>query len=136
MDKLTKAQRSRNMSKIKSANTKPEKMLRAALWREGIRYRKNWRKLIGCPDIAITKYKIAVFVDGDFWHARGHQESPGEEVGSNKEFWRKKLARNVERDKEVNEQLVAEGWIVLRFWTSDIKKDIREAVDEIKKYLP
>jgi len=136
MDKLTKAQRSRNMSKIKSANTKPEKMLRAALWHEGIRYRKNWRKIIGCPDIAITKYKIAVFVDGDFWHARGHQESPGEEVGSNKEFWRKKLARNVERDKEVNEQLVAEGWIVLRFWASDIKKDIGVAVKEIKTYLP
>lgn len=136
MDKLTKAQRSRNMSKIKSANTKPEKMLRAALWREGIRYRKNWRKLIGCPDIAITKYKIAIFVDGDFWHARGHQEAPGEEVGSNKEFWRKKLTRNVERDKEVNDKLVAEGWLVLRFWESDIKKDIGIAVKEIKTYLP
>ena len=136
MDKLTKAQRSRNMARVKSTDTKPEKMLRAALWHEGIRYRKNWRKLIGCPDIAITKYKIAIFVDGDFWHARGHQESPGEEVGSNKEFWRKKLARNVERDKEVNEQLVAEGWIVLRFWASDIKKDIGVAVKEIKTYLP
>ena len=136
MDKLTKAQRSRNMARVKSTDTKPEKMLRTALWREGIRYRKNWRKLTGCPDIAITKYKIAIFVDGDFWHARGHQEAPGEEVGSNKEFWRKKLTRNVERDKEVNDKLVAEGWLVLRFWESDIKKDIGIAVKEIKTYLP
>lgn len=136
MDKFTQQQRSYNMSRVKSTNTKPERMLRLALWHSGIRYRKNWRKLPGSPDIVITKYKIAIFVDGDFWHARGHQESPGEEVGSNKEFWRKKLTRNVERDKEVNEQLVAEGWIVLRFWSSDIKKNVEAIVCEVKKYVP
>ena len=136
MDKITKYQRSRNMARIKSTNTKPERMLRLALWHRGIRYRKNWRKLPGTPDIAITKYKIAIFVDGDFWHARGHEQAPGEQVGTNKEFWQKKLARNVERDKEVNDQLTQAGWLVLRFWETDIKKDIGAAMDKIQSYLP
>ncbi|WP_297571186.1 hypothetical protein [uncultured Anaerovibrio sp.] len=64
-----------------------------------MKYRKNWRKLPGTPDIAITKCKIAIFVDGAFWYARGHEQAPGEQVGPHKEFWQKKLARNVERDK-------------------------------------
>ncbi len=136
MDKITTAQRSQNMAHIKSTNTKPERLLRLALWHSGIRYRKNWRKLPGSPDIAITKYKIAVFVDGDFWHARGHQDAPGEQVDTNKDFWKKKLARNVERDKEVNDQLTQQGWLVLRFWESDIKKDIDGVIAEIMKYLP
>jgi len=136
MDVLTKTQRSQNMAKIKSTNTKAERVLRLALWHKGIRYRKNWRKLPGTPDIAITKYKIAVFVDGDFWHARGHKQAPGEQVSTNKDFWKKKLARNVERDKEVNDQLTQDGWLVLRFWESDIKRDVEAAVAEIKGYLP
>ena len=135
MDKITKQQRSRNMARVKSKDTKPERLLRLALWHSGIRYRKNWRKLPGTPDMAITKYKIAVFVDGDFWHARGHEWDPGEQVGTNKDFWKKKLARNVERDKEVNDQLTQQGWLVLRFWESDIKKNIGAAVAEIKHYL-
>ena len=136
MDKITQTQRSHNMASIKSKNTKAERVLRLALWHRGIRYRKNWQKLPGSPDIAITKYKIAVFVDGDFWHARGHEQAPGEQVGTNKDFWKKKLARNVERDKEVNDQLTQAGWLVLRFWESDIIKDVGAAVAEIKSYLP
>lgn len=136
MDIKTSKQRSKNMAHIKSTDTKPERMLRLALWHSGIRYRKNWRKLPGSPDIAITKYKIAVFVDGDFWHARGHEQDPGEQVGTNKAFWKKKLARNVERDKEVNDQLTQAGWLVLRFWESDIKKDTNGVIAEIMKYLP
>ena len=136
MDSLNKNQRSHNMASIKSKNTKAERVLRLALWHRGIRYRKNWRKLPGSPDIAITKYKIAIFVDGDFWHARGHEQDPGKQVATNKEFWKKKLARNVERDKEVNDQLTQQGWLVLRFWESDIKKDIDGVIAEIMKYLP
>ena len=136
MDKFSKAQRSYNMAKIKSKNTKAERVLRLALWHKGIRYRKNWRKLPGSPDIAITKYKIAIFVDGDFWHARGHEQDPGEQVATNKDFWQKKLARNVERDKEVNDQLTQAGWLVLRFWESDIKTDIDGVIAEIMQYLP
>lgn len=136
MDKISKQQRSHNMAMVKSKNTKAERVLRLALWHRGIRYRKNWRNLPGSPDIAITKYRIAIFVDGDFWHARGHEQSPGEQVGTNKDFWKKKLARNVERDKEVNDQLTQAGWLVLRFWESDINKDIDLVVSEIEKYLP
>ena len=136
MDIHSKTQRSHNMASIKSKNTKAERVLRLALWHKGIRYRKNWRKLPGTPDIAITKYKIAVFVDGDFWHARGHEQAPGEQVATNKDFWKKKLARNVERDKEVNDQLTQDGWLVLRFWESDIKKNIDGVIAEIMKYLP
>lgn len=134
MDVMTKSQRSCNMSKIKSRETKPEQILRKALWHAGIRYRKNYRKLPGSPDIAITKRKIAIFVDGDFWHAKGHQDNPGEQVATNKDFWQRKLTRNVERDKEVNDALLEEGWLVLRFWESDIKNDISKCLKQIKEY--
>ena len=75
-------------------------------------------------------------MDGDFWHARGHEQAPGEQVATNKDFWQKKLARNVERDKEVNDQLTQDGWLVLRFWESDIKKNVDGVIAEIMKYLP
>ena len=124
MDNLTKKQRSFTMSRVKSQDTKAEIRLRKALWHLGFRYRKNWRKLPGTPDIALTRQKIAIFVDGDFWHARGHEKKPGEQIASRKKYWRQKLARNVERDKEVNDALTQEGWLVLRFWEGDIQKDL------------
>ena len=111
-------------------------MLRRFLWHAGIRYRKNYAALPGKPDIVLTRKKIAIFVDGDFWHARGYQHNPGEQVGTNKKYWQRKLARNVERDKEVNDQLTQQGWLVLRFWESDIKNDVEAVATEIKKYLP
>ena len=80
MDVLTKEQRRKNMQHVRSKNTKAEILLRKELWRCGIRYRKNHKLLPGKPDIAITRYKIAVFVDGDFWHARGHEDNPGEQT--------------------------------------------------------
>ncbi len=134
--KLTPEQRSKIMQHIRSKNTKAEVKLRKTLWHIGIRYRKNYKELPGKPDIAISKYRIAVFVDGDFWHARGHEQSPGEQVQTNKPFWVKKLKRNVERDKEVNERLLELNWIVLRFWESDIVKDLDQCVDEILLYIP
>ena len=135
MDVLTKEQRHKCMKNVKSVNTKPEVLLRKALWHGGIRYRKNYKKLPGTPDIAITKRKIAIFVDGDFWHAKGHQDNPGEQIKSNREYWVKKLSRNVERDKEVDEELLNLGWLVLRFWESDIKRDVEQCVKLIKEYI-
>ena len=134
MDVLTKEQRHRAMSRIRSKDTKPEVRLRKALWHLGLRYRKNWKKLPGTPDIALTRQKIAIFVDGDFWHARGHQEHPGEQVASNKEYWQRHLARNVERDKDVNDELTELGWLVLRFWEGDIQKNLAKCVDEVLVY--
>ena len=134
MDDLTRDQRHRSMSRIRAKDTKPERMLRKELWHKGIRYRKNYKGLPGVPDLALTKYHIAIFVDGDFWHSRNHLDHPGEQIGTNKDYWQKKLKRNVERDKEVNEALGEMGWLVLRFWESDIKKDLSNCVSIICEY--
>ena len=135
MDVLTRKQRHKSMIGNKGNDTKPEILLRKALWHRGIRYRKNWRKLTGCPDIVLTRQKIAIFVDGDFWHARGYQDRPGSQIETNQSYWQKKLARNVERDIEVNDQLTEQGWLVLRFWESDIKKDLDSVLAEILSYI-
>ncbi len=136
MDVLTKEQRRKNMQHIRSKNTKAELILRKALWHCGVRYRKNYKALPGTPDIAITKFRIAIFVDGDFWHARGHEEKPGEQIKTNKAFWVKKLRRNIERDKEVNQKLLEMGWLVLRYWDSEVNKDCDACVKDILQYLP
>lgn len=136
MDDMTREQRHKNMSHIRFKDTKPEVLLRKALWKRGIRYRKNYVALPGKPDIALTRYKIAIFVDGDFWHARGHQDSPGEQVASNKEYWQKKLRNNVERDKAVNDVLTEDGWLVLRFWSSDVMKHLDDCINQILQYIP
>ena len=135
MDNHTPIQRKKNMQHIRSKDTVSEIKLRKALWHLGLRYRKNWRKLPGTPDIALTRQKIAIFVDGDFWHGRGHEASPGEQVGTNKAFWQRKLSRNIERDKEVNDALTEAGWLVLRFWDSEIKKDLQSCVNKILEYV-
>ena len=123
------------MQHIRAKDTKAELLLRKALWHRGIRYRKNYKELPGKPDVAITKYRIAVFVDGDFWHARGHQEAPGEQIRTNQAFWSKKLKRNVERDKEINDILLEMDWLVLRFWETDVKKDVDTCIEEIMSFL-
>lgn len=131
MDDMTVTQRHRNMQRIRAVDTRPEILFRKALWHKGIRYRKNDKRLPGKPDIVLFRKKIAIFVDGDFWHARGHQDHPGEQVASHQGYWQKKLSRNVERDKEVNDALTEAGWLVLRFWESDIKKDLPRCVAQV-----
>lgn len=123
------------MQHIRSKDTKAEILLRKALWRKGLRYRKNVNHLPGKPDIVFIKHKIVIFVDGDFWHARGHEKNPGEQIDTNKNYWTDKLKRNVARDRYVNELLLEQGWLVLRFWESDIKNKLDNCVEEIMKYL-
>ena len=135
MDVLTRKQRKYNMSRIRAVDTKAEVVLRKALWKKGLRYCKNYAALPGKPDIVLTRQKIAIFVDGDFWHARGHQDNPGEQVATNKAFWQKKLARNVERDREVNDELTEAGWLVLRFWESEIKNNLTLCLSQIEAYI-
>lgn len=135
-DDLRPEQRKKNMQHIRSKDTKAEIMFRKALWTKGIRYRKNFALLPGKPDIAITKHRIAIFVDGDFWHARGHEDNPGEQIGTNKEYWIPKLKCNVERDRYVDEMLLEQGWLVLRFWESDVKKDLDRCLKILCDYLP
>ena len=127
------------MSSIKSKGTRPEILLRKALWKEHLRYRVNYKALPGKPDIVFTKYKVAVFCDGDYWH--GHNwalrglGSLEEELNGYSEYWRDKILRNIERDNEENKALHALGWTVVRLWESDIKKDIVCCVATVKEAL-
>lgn len=133
MDNKTKKQRHDNMARIHNKDTKPEILLRKALWKKGIRYRKNYKELLGKPDIVVLRCHLAIFVDGDFWH--GNPAYKSKNVSTNKEFWVNKINKNIERDKFVNEQLTEMGWIVLRFWESDIKTDINKCMQMIEKYI-
>ena len=130
MDNHTPEQRKKNMQAIRSKDTEIELLLRKELWNRGYRYRKNYKKVVGKPDIALTKYKIAVFCDSEFWHGKNYQEST-DRIGTNSDYWKQKIKRNMERDIQVTEQLQAEGWIVLRFWEKDIKKKTDECVQLI-----
>ncbi len=114
------------MSAIKGKNTKPEKLLGQQMWNLGLRYRKHY-KIKGRPDFVFIRKKIAVFCDGDFWHGNNWKVrnlgSFEEELESYSDFWRNKILTNVDRDKRVKEELMNEGWKVIRLWESDIKKD-------------
>ena len=133
-DVLTKEQRSKNMRNIKSTDTKIEVLFRKALWKRGYRYRKNVKYLPGKPDIVITKFKIAIFCDGEFFHGKDWEFLHEKLKNSNNgEFWIKKISRNIEHDNEVDKELIYMGYTVLRFWGKDIKQHIDEcmqAVDE------
>lgn len=127
------------MSAIKAKDTRPELILRRALWKRKHRYRVNYKKLPGKPDIVFTKYKVAVFCDGDFWH--GHNwalrglSSLEEELDGYSEYWKNKILRNVERDDENNKALGFMGWSVVRIWESDIKEDVARCVTVIEEAL-
>ena len=136
MDNLSPEQRHKNMKHIRSKDTKIEIILRKALWHEGIRYRKNYDKLPGKPDIAITKYKIAVFCDGEFFHGKDwNQLQVKLKNSNNSEYWLKKIQRNINRDYEVEQEIRAQGWIVLRFGGKDIKQDVNMCVKSIKEAI-
>lgn len=129
-DDLTPEQRRRNMQAIRSKDTTIELRLRKALWGQGIRYRKNYKKLIGKPDIAIAKYKISVFCDSDYWHGYDW-ENRNQRIKSNRDYWVPKIERNMERDREVTAALQNEGWLVLRFWEWQIRKHLDECIEAI-----
>ena len=136
MDNLTKEQRKRNMQNIKSKDTEIEVLLRKALWKKGYRFRKNYSKLPGKPDIAFTKYKIAIFCDGEFFHGKDWEVLKQRlEKSNNSEFWISKISHNRERDDEVNKKLLFEGWTVIRFWGDDIKKHTDECVKAVEETI-
>ena len=120
------------MRAIRSKDTTIELAPRKALWQRGIRYRKNYKGLIGKPDIVITKYRIAVFCDSDFWHGYDW-ENKKSRIKSNQNYWIPKIERNMKRDREVTAALVEQGWIVLRFWEHTIRKELEECVDDIQE---
>lgn len=135
-EKLNISKNSWNMKYIHSKNTKIEVILRKALWNAGFRYRKNYDKLPGKPDIALTKYKIAIFCDGEFFHGKDWEVlKPKLEKGNNPDFWIKKITRNQQRDDEVNKQLLFMGWTVIRFWGNEIKNNPEQCVKVVEEII-
>ncbi len=134
MDNHTKEQRRKNMQAVKSRDSKIELVLRRALWRRGLRYRKNVKGIYGKPDIAFIGKRVAVFCDSEFWH--GYQwDLKKNEIHTRKDFWVDKIERNMKRDEEVNRRLTEQDWIVLRFWGKEILKETEKCCDIIEKAL-
>lgn len=131
MSKKTPEQISFNMKQVKNKDSKIEVLLRQELWSRGIRYQKNVNRVYGKPDIAFIGKKIAVFCDSEFWHGYNWEERK-KDFKSHQEFWIPKIERNMERDREVTERLESEGWIVLRFWGNQIKKNVSACADMIQ----
>lgn len=134
MDNLTPEQRRKNMQAIKSTATKAEVRLAAALWKLGFRYRKNNKKIFGKPDLTFAKYKIAIFVDSEFFHGKDW-ETQQLRIKSNREYWIPKIERNMKRDIEVNAHLLSNKWKVLRFWSKEIQKELEACVEKIKQEI-
>ncbi|MCT8339586.1 very short patch repair endonuclease [Flavobacteriaceae bacterium TK19130] len=122
------------MSKIRGRNTKPELLLRKALWAKGLRYRVDSKLLPGKPDISIQKYKLAIFVDGAFWHGYNWDERK-DTIKKNRRFWIPKIERNIQRDREVNHMLQQKGYRVFRFWEHEVKKNLNSCVHDILAYI-
>lgn len=132
MDNLTKEQRRKNMQRIRSAGTTPEKRAMRELQSRKIYFAKNVSSIIGKPDIVFRRKKVAVFIDSDFWH--GHPKRlimPK----SNVRYWNKKIKLNIERDKKVNKELKKAGWKVLRIWEYDVKQNMNRCINKILRLI-
>ena len=130
-DVMTPQQRSRCMSRIRGKDTGPEILVRKSLWHAGLRYRVN-DSLPGKPDIAFRSAKVAIFVDGCFWHGCPlHRVRPK----ANAEFWDRKFWQTMRRDREVNEKLRSLGWKVLRYWEHEVDTDLKRITAEVKRTL-
>lgn len=125
---------SKRMSHVKAKNGSAEILLAKFLWHDGIRYRKNFKALPGSPDIAITKYKIAVFIDGEFWHGFDW-ENRKHQLHSNKEYWISKIEENMERDRRNDKLLISLGWTVFHFWGKEVLKSPADCANEIKMFI-
>jgi len=130
-DNMTPEQRRKNMVAIKSVS-KLESIVASELWRQGYRFRRNTKDMYGKPDISIKKYKIVIFIDSCFWH-----QCPlhGNMPKSNVEFWEKKLARNIERDEEVNDYYKSKDWNIKRIWEHEVKQDLDKVIKELTEFI-
>ena len=134
MDYHTAEQRSKNMKAVKNKGSKIETMLQIELWHRGLRYRKNVKTVYGKPDIAFIGKKVAVFCDSEFFHGYDW-ENKNKEIKSNRDFWIPKIEKNMARDKAVTEKLKSDGWIVLRFWGNEIKRNLSQCADKIESVV-
>jgi len=144
-DVLTKEQRHKNMQNVRGKDTKPEIILRKKLWHLGYRYRKNYKELPGKPDIYLSKYKLCIFVDSEYFHGKDWDctdagypsrkyKSLREQVehSTHPEFWTNKIENNIIHDRKIDVQLKSEGFTVIRFWSKDIIKNVDSCVETIK----
>lgn len=131
MNNDNKEQRRKIMQAVRSKDSKIELILRHALWKRGYRYRKNYSKITGKPDIVFLKQKIAIFCDSEFWHGFDW-DARKSDIKSNKEFWINKIESNIKRDQYVNDALKTQGWKVLRFWGIDIEKNTEKCLQLIE----
>ena len=120
----------KRMSKVKLKNGAAERLLAQKLWHLGYRYRKNDKRLPGSPDMAITRHRVAIFVDGEFWHGKDW-ETRKSRLKSNREYWIEKIEENIARDKRVDAQLQAMDWCSIRFWSKDVMKDVDSCVSDV-----
>ncbi len=135
-DVLSAEQRKKNMQNIRGKDTRIEKVLRKALWNKGYRYRKNYASLPGKPDIVLTRYKIAIFCDGEFFHGKDWEKLKSKMKNSNNgDFWINKIETNIHRDREIDKELTALGWHVIRFWGKEILKNTDECVKVVDEYV-
>ncbi|TCD10496.1 very short patch repair endonuclease [Pedobacter frigidisoli] len=130
----TTVQRSRTMSKIKGKNSIPELKLRKALWAKNVRFRIHPKGFQGKPDLIINKYRLAIFVDGDFWHGYEWEERKSS-LKKNTGFWIPKIERNMQRDRQINEVLSAKGYTVMRFWEHQVKENLAKCVNQVLLYI-
>lgn len=124
----------KRMSKVKLKNGTAETRLAKQLWHSDFRYRKNYKKLPGSPDIAILRYNIAVFVDGEFWHGKDWTVRK-ECLQRNREYWIEKIEENIARDKRVDNELQTMGWTPIHFWAKDVEKDTDKCIGEILELI-
>ena len=122
------------MSKIRSKNTKSEMLFRKALWKKGVRYRVDSKKLPGKPDVSIQKYKLAIFIDGKFWHGYNWDEKK-DKIKSNRRFWIPKIERNMQRDRQVNRKLKEMGYTFFRFWEHEITNNLNKCINDVLVYI-
>lgn len=134
MDVLTKAQRSRNMRAIKGKETRIEIKLAKALWAKGYRYRKNNKTVFGKPDLTFKKFKVAVFVDSEYWHGKDWDKQKFR-IKTNRKFWWNKIESNIRRDKIVNKELKRLDWKIIRFWGDQIDKKLELCIFKIEEEL-
>lgn len=134
MDKLTKEQRSKNMQAVRSSGSKIETAFAKRLYANGHRYRKNDKSVFGKPDIMMKRFKLAIFIDSEFWHGKNWAIRKLD-LKSNIEFWHQKIEGNIKRDKLVNKTLRKEGWIVLRFWGDAITKDLENCINKVENKI-
>ena len=116
----------------RKTDTKPEVVLRQALWRAGLRYRKNVAELPGKPDIVFKGARTVVFCDGDFWHGKDWSKRRNKLLhGANPGYWVAKIERNMGRDREITERLKKDGWSVLRLWESEVQRELDRVVASV-----